>query len=250
MAKRTAGKVPSPPSSLPDSPGPPVAHEPPVSPTTNSGNGGDVDTIPSALPAPIEPPDPEDRFTVETPEVAKSVFYQDAPEYKRAMRKGHNRTTRKADLLPPEFKKYQEKLDLNTLKPWLMIARARSGGIQEDKIADTMGIDREVVAKIVANPVFMGFETTYRETLRSTPGLDRAFEDLVEFAPECTEILKKIARMGNEPEHAAVALGAIKMVFAAIGIDTERKRINKEVRTITMSTELRGRLKSIRGGKG
>ncbi len=127
------------------------------------------------------------------------------------------------------------RLDPQTYRPWLLVAKFRMAGMGDAQIASLLKLDPSYITALVASPVYLHFESVFRSALAQEPTIESITLRLASGAHKALDTLEHWMDQ-RHPSLAATSLAAAKTWLASTGIDTERKRVTKDV-TITDLTD-------------
>lgn len=135
----------------------------------------------------------------------------------------------------PSSDAFTRRLDPQTYRPWLLIAKFRMTGMGDEQIATLLKMDLSFVTALISSPVYLHFESVFRSVLASEPAMESIQLRLATGAHKALDTLEH----WMDQRHmalAGVSLSAAKTWLSSVGLDTERKRVSKDI-TITDLTD-------------
>lgn len=120
---------------------------------------------------------------------------------------------------------FTQKLDPQTYRTWLMVAKGRLGNLDERQIAEVCGIDRQRVSELVSSSAFIYFESEFRAVMGTDVGMDKVRERLAAMTDKALDTLEFYLEADRRnPAYWAANLKAYAEWRASMGLEPKEKR--------------------------
>jgi len=126
----------------------------------------------------------------------------------------------------PPASSLAERLDPQTYRPWLFVAKARLAGLADEQISRALELDTEVVRNIVVSPTYLYFESVFRQVMTAGPDMAIVQQRIMQGVMSALDALDHWVA-ARDPALASVSLGAARTYLSAGGVDVERKKVTK-----------------------
>lgn len=118
---------------------------------------------------------------------------------------------------------FTQRLDPQTYRTWLSVAKARLSGLDDKQVAETTGVSEELVCQLITSSAFIYFESEFRSVMGTDAGMNEIRAKLARMTDDALATLHYYLQPNQRrPDLWAANLGAVKEWRHAMGIEPER----------------------------